>query len=74
MDNIQDKNEVIIDESVTPCQPTSQLHNDIDTPPLQNSFTPAKEPESDMSTVKTEALITPLKSYVSCEISMIHDK
>ena len=74
IDNSQDKNEVIIDESVTPCQPTPQLHNDIDTPPLQNSFTPAKEPESDMSTVKIESLITALKSYVSCEISMIHDK
>ena len=36
MDNIQDKNEVITDESVTPCQPTPQLHNDIDTLPLQN--------------------------------------
>ena len=74
LDNSQDKNEVIIDESVTPCQPTPQLHNDIDTPLLQNSFTPAKEPESNMSTVKTEALITALKSYVSSEISMIHDK
>ena len=74
IDNSQDKNEVIIDESATPCQPTPQLHNDIDTLPLQNSFPPAKKPESDMSTVKIEALITALKSYVSCEISMIHDK
>ena len=52
IDNSQDKNEVIINESVTPSQPTAQLHNDIDTPPLQNSFTSAKEQESDMSTVK----------------------
>ena len=74
IDNRQDKNEVIIDESVTPSQPTPQLHNDIDTPPLQNSFTLVKKPELDMSTVKIEALITALKSYVSCEISMIHDK
>ena len=74
IDNSQDNNEVIIDESVTPCQPTPRLHNDIPTPPLQNSFTPAKKPESDMSTVKIEVLITALKSYVSCEISMIHDK
>ena len=73
IDNSQDNNEVIIDESVTPCQPTPQLHNDIDTPRLQNSITPAKKPESYMSTVKIEALIT-LKIYVSCEISMIHDK
>ena len=58
IDNSQDKNEVIIEKSVTPCQPTPQLHNDIDTPPLQNSFTPAKKSESDMSTVKIEALIT----------------
>ena len=41
MDKSQDKNEVIIDELVTPCQPAPQLHNDIDTPPLQNTFTPA---------------------------------
>ena len=68
MDNSQDKNEVIIDESVTPCQLTSQHHNEIDTPPPQNSFTPAKRPESDMPTVKIEALITALKSSVSCEI------
>ena len=52
----------------------SQLHNDIDTPPLQNIFTPANKPESDMSTVKIEALITALKSYVSCETSMINAK
>ena len=59
---------------VTLCQPALQLHSDIDTPLLQNVFTPAKKPESDMSTVKIEALITALKSYVSCEISMINAK
>ena len=74
MDKSQDKNEVIIDELVTPCQPAPQLHNDIDTPPLQNTFTPSKKPVSDTSTGKIEALITTLKSYFSCEISMIHDK
>ena len=68
MDKSQDKNEVIIDESVTPCQPIPQLHSNIDTSPLQNTFTPAKKPESDMSTVKVEALIAALKSNVSCEI------
>ena len=52
MDNSQDKNEVIIDESVTPCQPTPQLHNDIDTTALQNPFKIVKKPESDMPTVK----------------------
>ena len=45
INNSQDNNEVIIDELVSPCQPTPQLHNNIDTPPLQNSFTPAKKPE-----------------------------
>ena len=72
VDKNQDKNEVILDESVTFCHPTPQVHNDIDTPLPQNTFTPAKKPESDMSTVKMEALITALKSYVSCEISMIN--
>ena len=49
----QDKNEVILDESVTFCQRNSQLHNnDIDTPLPQNTFTPAKKPKSDMSTLK----------------------
>ena len=62
------------DESVTFCHPTPQLHNDIHTPLLQNTFTPAKKPESDMSSVKIEALIAALKSYVSCEISMINAK
>ena len=74
IDNSQDNKEVIIDESVTPCQSTPQLHNNIDTPPPQNSFTPAKKSKSDMSPVKIEAVITALKSYVSCENSMIHDK
>ena len=74
VDKNQDKNEVTIDESVTSCHRTPQLHNNIDTPPLQNTFTPAKKPESDMSTVKIEALITALKRYVSCEISMINVK
>ena len=74
VDKSQDKNEVIIEESVTFCHPFPQLHNDIDTPPLQNIFTPAKKPESDMLTVKIEALITALKCYVSCEISMINAK
>ena len=73
-DKSLDKNEVIIDELVTPCQQTSQLHNDIDTPSFQNTFTPAKKPEPNMSTVKIEALIKALKSYVRCEISMIHAK
>ena len=75
MNKSQDKNEVIIDEwLVTLCQPALQLYSDIDTPLLQNVFIPAKKPESDMSTVKIEALITALKSYVSCEISMINAK
>ena len=51
-DKNQDKNEVILDESVTFCHPTPQVHNDID--------------------ILMEALITALKSYVSCEISMIN--
>ena len=74
VDKNQDKNEVILDESVTFCHPTPQVHNDTDAPLPQNTFTPAKKPESDMSTVKIEALITALKSYVSCEISMINAK
>ena len=74
IDNSQDNDEVIIDELVFPLQTTPQLHNEIDTPSLQNSFTPAKKTESDMSTVKIEALITAVKSYVSCKISIIHDK
>ena len=69
VDKSQDKNEVILDESVTFCHPTPQLYNDIYTPLPQNTFTPAKKPESDMSTVKIEAPITVLKTYVSCEIS-----
>ena len=64
----------MIDESVTFCHPTPQLHNDIDTSPLQNIITPAKKPKSDMSTVKIEALIAALKNYVGCEISMINPK
>ena len=74
VDKSQDKNEVILDESVTFCHLTPQVHNDIDTPLPQNTFTPAKKPESDMSNVIIEALITALKSYVSCEISMINTK
>ena len=74
MDKSQDKNEMIVDESVTPCQQTPHLHNDIDTPQIQNTFKPAKKPESDMSTVKIEAFITALKSYVNCEISIINAK
>ena len=74
VDKNQDKNEVILDQSVTFCHPTPQVHNDTDTPLSQNTFTPAKKPESDMLTVKIEALITALKSYVSCEISMINAK
>ena len=73
-DKSQDENEVKIDESVTFCYPTLQFHNNIDTPPLQNTFTPTTKLESDLSTVKTEALIAALKSYVSCEISMINVK
>ena len=73
-DKSQDKNEVILDESVTFCHPAPQVHNDTDTPLPQNTFTPAKKPKSDMSTVKIEALITAQKSYVSCEISMINAK
>ena len=73
-DKSQDKNEVILDESVTFCHPTPQVHNDTDTPLPQNTFTVAQKPESDMSTVKIEALIMALKSYVSCEISMINAK
>ena len=69
-DKSQDKNEVILDKSVTFCHPAPQVH----TPLPQNTFTPAKKPESDMSTVKIEAVITALKSYVSCEISMINAK
>ena len=58
----QDKNEVILDESVTFCQRNPQLHNnDIDTPLSQNTFTPAKKPKSDVSTLKIEGLITTLK-------------
>ena len=72
MDKSQDKNEVILDESVNFCHQTPQLHNDIDTTLPQNAFTPAKKPESDMPTVKIEVLITALKSYVGCEISMIN--
>ena len=41
---------------VTFCHLTPHLHNDIDTPPPQNTFTPAKKPESDMSTVKIVVL------------------
>ena len=42
------KNEVILDESVTFCQPNPQLHNnDTDTPLPQNTFSPAKKPESE---------------------------
>ena len=74
VDNSQDKNEVILDESVTFCHPTPQVHKNTDTLLPQNTFTPAKKPESDMSTVKIEALISALKSYVSCEISMINTK
>ena len=49
----QDKNEVILDESVTFCLRNPQLHNnDIDTPLPLNTFTPAKKPKSDMSTWK----------------------
>ena len=73
-DKSQDKNEVILDESVTFCHRTPQVHNDTDTPLPQNTFAPAKKPESDMSTVKIEALITALNSYVSCEISVINAK
>ena len=46
VDKSQDKNEVILDESVTFCRLTPQLYNDIDTPLLQNTFAPAKKPES----------------------------
>ena len=74
VDKSQDKNEVILDESVTFCHPTPQLHNDIDTSLSQNTFKPTKKPESDMSTAKIEALITALKSCVSSEISMINAK
>ena len=74
MDKSRDKNEVIFDESVTFCHPTPQFHNDTDSPLPQNTFTPAKKPESDMPTVKIEAPITALKSYVSCEISIINTK
>ena len=73
-DKSQDKNEVTRDESVTFCHPTPQVHNDTDTPLPQNTFIVAQKPESDMSTVKIEALIMALKSYVSCEISMINAK
>ena len=73
-DKSQDENGVKFDESVTFCHPASQFHNNIDTPPLQNTFTPTTKLESDMSTVKIEALITALKSYVSCEMSMINVK
>ena len=69
VDKSQDKSKVI-----TFCHPTPQLHNDIDTPLSQNTFTPAKKPESDLSTVKIEALIMGLKSYISCESSMINAK
>ena len=54
----QDKNEVILDESVTFCHLTAQLHNDIDTSLPQKTFTPAKKPQSDMSLVRIEAFIT----------------
>ena len=74
VDKSQHENEVIIDESVTFCHPVPEPHNHIDTPPLQNTFTPAKELESDMSAMKIEGLITALKSYVSREISMINAK
>ena len=74
VDKSQHENEVIIDESVTSCHPVPEPHNHIDTPPLQNTFTPAKELESDMSAMKIEGLITALKSYVSREISMINAK
>ena len=73
-DKSQDKNEIILDKLVTFCQPTSQLHNDIDSPVSLNTFTPAEKPESDMSTVKIEAFITSLKIYISCKISMINAK
>ena len=74
VDKSQDKSEVILDESGTFYHPTLQIHNDTNTPLSQNTFTPAKKPESDLPTVKIEALITALKSYVSCEISMINAK
>ena len=74
VDKSQDKNELIIDELVTFCHPTPQLHNNVDTSLLQNTFTPAKKPESDMSTGMIEARITALKSYARCEISMINAK
>ena len=74
VDKSQDKNEVILDESVTFCHPTPQLHNDIDTSLSQNTFKSTEKPESGMSTAKIEALITALKSCVSSEISMINAK
>ena len=74
VDKSQDKNEVILDELVTFRHPTPQVHNDTDTTLPQNTFTPVEKPEPEMSTVKIEALITALKSYVSCEISMINAK
>ena len=73
-DKSQDKIKVILSETVTFCHPTPQPHNDIDSPSPQNTFIPATKPESDMPTVKIEALITTIKSYVSCEISMINAK
>lgn len=58
MNKIQDKNAIILDESVTFYHPTSKLHNDIDTTLSRNTITPAKKPESDKSTVKIKELIT----------------
>ena len=40
VDNSQDKNDMTIDESVTFCHLIPQRHSDIDTPSLQNTFTP----------------------------------
>ena len=59
----QDKSEVILDESVTFCLPFPQIHNDIDTSLFQNTFTPTKKPESDMSTMKIETLIEALQNF-----------
>ena len=53
---------------------TPGFHNDIGTPIPQGNFTPAKKPESDMTTAKIEAIITALKRYVSYEISMMNAK
>ena len=65
VDKSQDKNEVILDESVIFFHPTPQVHNDIDTP-LPTPLYQLKN--QNQSTVKIETLITALKSYASCEI------